>query len=78
MSVLIIDPQDTSRWVEIRGKVIGMTAKNAEAHADRLAHHYTGQQHFYGDIYPVDQQAKEHRVIVLFEPVKIARDAIFR
>ncbi|MCG3209000.1 MAG: hypothetical protein FOGNACKC_02613 [Anaerolineae bacterium] len=55
-----------------------MTAKNAEAHADRLTHHYTGQQHFYGDIYPVDQRAKEHRVIVLFEPVKIARDAIFR
>lgn len=78
VSLLVIDPQDTSRWIEIRGKVIGMTAVNAEAHADRLTQQYTGKQHFYGDIYPVEQREKESRVIVTIEPVKIVLDAIFR
>ncbi len=78
VTVLVIDPQNTSRWIEIRGKVIGLTATNAEAHADRLTQQYTGKQHFYGDVYPAGQREKESRVIVTIEPVKISLDAIFR
>jgi len=78
VTVLVIDPQNTSRWIEIRGKVIGLTATDAEAHADRLTQQYTGKQHFYGDVYPVEQREKESRVIVTIEPVKISLDAIFR
>lgn len=78
VTILVIDPKDSSRWIEVRGRVTEMTQEGAEAHADRLTQRYTGKQHFYGDIYPVEQQQKETRVMVKIEPIKISLDAIFR
>jgi PPOX class probable F420-dependent enzyme len=78
VAVLVIDPGDVSRWIEVRGEVRAMTADGAEAHADKLTQRYTGKRRFYGDIYPADQKAKETRVVVIIEPVKISLDAIFR
>lgn len=78
VALLIVDPKDTSRWLEIRGLVSEITTDNAELHADKLTQRYTSKQHFYGDIYPVEQKQKETRVIVKIEPIKISLDAIFR
>jgi len=78
VTVLVIDPRDGSRWIEVRGTVVEMTTQNAETHADRLTQLYTGKQHFYGDIYPVGQRERETRVIVRILPVKVTVDAIFR
>ena len=47
-------------------------------HADKLAKRYTGKQRFYGDVYPVERQQQETRVVVRIEPVKVTHDAIFR
>jgi PPOX class probable F420-dependent enzyme len=78
VAMLVVDPEDTSRWLEVRGLVTETTTDGAEAHADKLTQRYTGKQHFYGDIYPVEQKQKETRVIVKIEPVKVTLDAIFR
>jgi PPOX class probable F420-dependent enzyme len=78
VSLLVIDPADSSRWIEVRGRVVEVTPVGAEAHADRLTRRYTGKQHFYGDIYPVERRQRETRVIVRIEPLKVALDAIFR
>jgi PPOX class probable F420-dependent enzyme len=78
VAILVIDPQDTSRWIEVRGQVMEMTQAGAEAHADKLTLRYTGKQHFYRDIYSPEQAAKETRVIVKIEPIKVSLDAIFR
>lgn len=78
VTLLVIDPRDDSRWIEVRGTVVEMTVEGAEAHADRLTQLYTGKQHFYGDIYPVEQRERETRVIVKILPLKVAVDAIFR
>jgi PPOX class probable F420-dependent enzyme len=78
VTLLVIDPQDTSRWIEVRGQVEEMTSDGAEAHADRLTQRYTGKQYFYRDIYPTEQKDKETRVIVKIEPRKVSLDAIFR
>jgi len=78
VAVLVIDPWDSSRWIEVRGKVIEMTQDGAEAHADKLTQRYTDKMRFYGEIYPVEQKQKETRVIVKIEPVKVSLDAIFR
>ncbi len=77
VTLLVIDPANSSRWIEVRGCVAEITALGAEAHADKLTQLYDHKQHFYGDIYPVDQKFRETRVIVKIEPIKIARDAIF-
>jgi PPOX class probable F420-dependent enzyme len=77
-TVLIIDPSDASRWVEVRGMVVEITHEGAEAHADKLTHRYLGRQHFYGDVYAVEQRLKETRVVVRIKPLKVTADAIFR
>ena len=78
VAILVIDPKDTSRWIEVRGQVKEMTADGAEAHADMLTQRYTGKQYFYRDIYPPEQKEKETRVIVRVQPLKVSLDAIFR
>ena len=78
VSLLVIDPQNGSRWIEIRGNVVEISPNGAEAHANKLTQLYTGKQRFYGDIYPLEQKRKETRVIVKIEPLKISLDAIFK
>jgi len=78
VALLVIDPQDVSRWIEVRGKVVGISRDGAEAHADKLTQLYTGKQRFYGDIHPIEQKQKETRVIVKIEPIRVALDAIFK
>ena len=79
VTVLVIDPNNSSRWVEVRGQVREMNKDGAEIHADKLTQRYCpGKSHFYGDIYPPEQKEKETRVIVRIQPIKVSLDAIFR
>jgi PPOX class probable F420-dependent enzyme len=79
VTILVIDPNDSSRWVEVRGHVRALTCKGAETHADKLTQRYCpGKQYFYRDIYPPEQKDKETRVIARIQPVKVSMDAIFR
>jgi hypothetical protein len=79
VTILVIDPKDSSRWIEVRGQVREMTRDCADAHADKLTQRYCPNKRlFYGDIYPPEQKEKETRVLVRIAPVKISVDAIFR
>ena len=79
VTVLVIDPKDSSRWVEVRGQVREMTRNGAEIHADKLTQRYCpGKSIFYRDIYPPEQKEKETRVIVRIQPLKVSVDAIFK
>lgn len=77
VALLVIDPHNGSRWIEVRGRVVELWRAGAESHADMLARRYTGKEHFYGDIYPVEQRQRETRVIALIEPLRVSLDAIF-
>jgi PPOX class probable F420-dependent enzyme len=79
VTLLVIDPGNSSRWIEVRGLVREITREGSEAHADKLTQRYNPEKrHFYGDIYPPGQRDLETRVIVRIEPLKISRDAIFK
>lgn len=78
VTVLVVDPQNTSRWMEVRGRVVEITTHGAEAHADRVLRRYSSKQHFYGDVYPVAQRERETRVIVKIAPTTVSLDAVFR
>jgi PPOX class probable F420-dependent enzyme len=79
VTVLVIDPNDSSRWIEVRGQVRELTCEGAEAHADKLTQRYCpGKQYFYRDIYPPEQKEKETRVIARIQPLKVSMDAIFK
>ena len=79
VTLLVMDPKDSSRWVEVRGQVRAITQEGAEAHADKLTRRYCRDKlSFYGDIYPVEQKYNETRVVVKVQPLKICLDAIFK
>jgi PPOX class probable F420-dependent enzyme len=79
VNVLVIDPKDGSRYLEVRGEVAEITQVGAIAHADKQTQAYSNnkKQRFYGDIYPQEQQERETRVIVKILPKKITANAIF-
>lgn len=79
VTLLVIDPKNSTRWIEVRGLVRELTTEGAEAHADQLTQRYCpGKHFFYRDIYPPEQRNKETRVIAKIEPIKISMDAIFK
>jgi PPOX class probable F420-dependent enzyme len=77
-TLLVVDPDNSTRRIEVRGRVAEITEDGAIPHADKLAQRYTGKQHFYGDIYEPERQAQETRVMVKLAPVKVSVDAIFK
>ena len=79
VTILVMDPKNSSRWIEVRGQVREITPEGAEDHANKLTQRYCqNKHHFYGDIYPVEQKGKETRVIVRIQPLKVSLDAIFK
>jgi PPOX class probable F420-dependent enzyme len=76
-TVLAVDPDDSSRWTEIRGDVT-LGGDAAEDHLDRLTRAYTTHEHYYGGVYPLEQRDREERVIVRIHPRRITCDAIHR
>src|SRR5678809_716565 len=40
VTLLVIDPDNSSRWMEVRGIVRELTSTGAEAHADKLTQRY--------------------------------------
>ena len=79
VTVLVIDPDDGARFIEVRGDVFEITQEGAIEHADKLTQAYSGgeQQQFYGDVYPKETRDKETRVIFKILPTKVNVNAIF-
>jgi PPOX class probable F420-dependent enzyme len=75
VSLLIVDPEDTGRFIQIRGDAELVTA-GALDHLDQLTRKYTNHPCFYGHVYPVEQQALETRVICRIHARRISLDAI--
>jgi PPOX class probable F420-dependent enzyme len=77
VSLLIVDPEDTSRYIEIRG-MVELTTENALQHLDEITRAYTNHLCYYGHIYPEDQRLRETRLIGRVRATKITLDAIHR
>jgi PPOX class probable F420-dependent enzyme len=75
VSLLIVDPDDTSRFLQIRG-VAALDTTGAVEHVDALTRKYTRHPRYYGHIYPAAQAARETRVICRIRPRRITLDAI--
>jgi PPOX class probable F420-dependent enzyme len=76
-SLLLVDPEDTSRYIEIRGEV-ELVFAGALHHLDEITRQYTHHPCYYGYIYPVEQMENETRVICRIHAKKITLDAIHR
>jgi PPOX class probable F420-dependent enzyme len=73
--LLVVDPQNTARYLEIRGEA-DLIEEGALDHLDQLTRRYTRHPNYYGYVYPVEQQARETRIICRIHATKITLDAI--
>ena len=62
VALAIVDPDNPYRYLEIRGKVMEITEQGADAHIDKMAKKYLGQ-----DKYPF-RQPGEVRVLYKIKP----------
>lgn len=76
-TLLVVDPEDTSRYIEIRGEV-EMVQAGALQHLDELTRQYSKHPCYYGHVFPAEQQMKETRIICRIHAKKITLDAIHR
>jgi PPOX class probable F420-dependent enzyme len=77
VSLLVVDPEDTARYLEIRGEV-ELIEDGALDHLNQVTRQYTNNSRYYGSIYPVEQQAQETRIICRIHATKITLDAIHK
>jgi PPOX class probable F420-dependent enzyme len=66
VAVSIVDPDNAYRYVTVRGRVVEITEEGADAHIDRLAKKYLGQ-----DRYPYRRQG-EVRVTYKIAPQRVS------
>jgi PPOX class probable F420-dependent enzyme len=48
VALMIVDPKDAYRYIQIRGKVVEITTQGARAHINALSKKYTGREIFTG------------------------------
>jgi PPOX class probable F420-dependent enzyme len=75
LSLLVVDPDNTGRYIQLRGDAELIT-DGALEHLDALTRMYTTHPRYYGFIYPEEQQGRETRVICRIRPRRISLDAI--
>ncbi len=74
-TLLVVDPDDGSRWLEIRGDV-ELVQDGALDHLDELTRRYTSHARYYGRIRPAGQRRLETRVIARIHPQRVVADAV--
>jgi PPOX class probable F420-dependent enzyme len=77
VSLLAVDPDDTSRFIQVRGTV-ELVLDGAIEHLDELTRRYTPHRSFYGHVYPLERREQETRVIGRIHPSRVTLDAIHR
>ena len=77
VTLLLIDPEDTTRFMEIRGEV-ELAEEGAVEHLDALTRRFTAHPQFYGYVYPRQQRARETRLMSRIRATRITLDAIHR
>jgi PPOX class probable F420-dependent enzyme len=75
VSLLVADPEDTSRFIQVRGDA-ELVREEAIEHLDALTRKYTRHPRYYGYVYPVERQACETRVICRIHARRVTLDAI--
>jgi PPOX class probable F420-dependent enzyme len=75
LSLLVVDPLDTARFIALRGRA-ELVRDGAVEHLDGLTRRYTTHPCYHGHVYPADQATLEERVIVRIHARRITLDAI--
>jgi len=74
VSLVIVDPDDSGRWIEVRGTV-ELTEAGALADLDALTFLYTGLPHYFGDVVPAETAATEIPITCRVMPTRVRAEA---
>ncbi|MBI1762215.1 MAG: PPOX class F420-dependent oxidoreductase [Acidobacteria bacterium] len=66
VSVMLVDPDNQYRYLEVRGKVVERTTEGADEHINKMAKKYLDK-----DVYPF-RQPGEQRVIFKIKPERVS------
>lgn len=69
VTVLVIDPNNMYRWMEVRGTVVDITAEGGVEHINSLSATYRNQPDYYARM--PELRGKETRLIFRIEPRKV-------
>jgi len=75
VSLLVVDPENTARFIQIRGEA-ELVTDGAVDHLNALTRTYTRHPRYYGFVYPLEQRARETRVMCRIHARRITLDAI--
>ena len=75
VSLLIVDPDNTARFIQLRGDA-ELVRDGALEHLDALTRAHTRHPRYYGHVAPAAQEARETRVICRIHARRITLDAI--
>lgn len=75
VSLLIVDPENTGRFLQIRGDA-ELIEEGALEHLDEITRQYTDHPCYYGYVFPVEKKDRERRIICRIHAKRITLDAI--
>lgn len=75
VSLLVVDPENTSRFIQIRGDA-ELVLDGALDHLDELTRKYTPHARFYGGVYAASDLGRETRVMCRIHARRVTLDAI--
>lgn len=70
-TILLTDPQNPFRSLEVRGKVEEMTEQGAEELADRLTQKYLSAPHYFGHVAPAEQKGRIVLTACKIKPTRV-------
>ncbi len=71
VTILAYEPNNSLRFLEIRGTVVEMNEAGAIAHLDQLAEAYTGTSPYFGQVVPAELKEKETPVLCKIAPTRV-------
>ena len=74
-SLLIVDPQNTGRFIQIRGTA-ELIRNGALESLDQVTRQYTAHPSYYGHVFPAEKQAQETRILCRIHAKRVTVDAI--
>lgn len=71
VSLMVIDPHNSARYLEVRGVVEEVTEAGALEVLDKITYFYTGKPTYYGHIVPAENLGTRTHIICKIRPTKV-------
>ncbi len=71
VTVMVTDPKNIWRYIEVRGEVDAITKDGMLGFLDGIAMAYAKKPKYYGSLAPAELEGKEDRIMVRIRPTKV-------